>query len=211
MASGCPLCGTPDAELVHRDIRHFLQCPECGLIFVPPGEHLDAASEKARYDLHRNDPGDPDYRRFLARLGDQMLARLPAGAEGLDFGCGPGPALAAMLTDAGHRMRVYDPFYAPDKGVWLQSYDFITSSEVFEHLYRPADELDRLFAALKSSGLLGVMTSFAPPMPGFARWHYTNDPTHVCFYGRETFEFIARHWGATMEHLADNVAVLRKK
>ncbi len=205
------MCGTPDAKLVHRDVRHFFQCAVCGLIFVPPGEHLDATAEKARYDQHRNEPGDAGYRKFLSRLADVVLARVPGGAEGLDFGCGPGPVLAAMLTEAGHKMKVYDPFYAPDEGVWQQSYDFITSSEVFEHLYRPADELDRLFAALKPSGLLGVMTAFAPPMPEFASWYYSKDPTHVCFYGPRTFEFIARHWGATIEHLTHNVALLRKK
>lgn len=207
----CPLCDSLDAALLHTDAqRHYLNCANCALIFVPVAQRLDAAAEKARYDLHRNDPNDCEYRKFLARLGDQVMARLPGGAEGLDFGCGPGPALAAMLTENGYPTAVYDPYYAPDETVWRRRYDFITSSEVLEHLYHPAAELKRLFLAIKPGGILGVMTSFAPELTEFARWHYINDPTHVCFYSAQTFAYIARRWGAAIIHMADNVVVMRK-
>jgi len=44
---------------------------------------------------------DPRYRRFLARLAEPLIAHLPKGARGLDFGCGPGPTLSLMLREAG--------------------------------------------------------------------------------------------------------------
>ena len=40
--------------------------------------------------------------RFLGRLAEPLVERLDPGASGLDFGCGPGPALAAMLTRRGY-------------------------------------------------------------------------------------------------------------
>ena len=65
----CPLCGRTSIVPYHRDkARGYLNCRSCNLVFVPPAQHLSAADEKACYDLHDNQPGDPGYRRFLDRL-----------------------------------------------------------------------------------------------------------------------------------------------
>ena len=37
-------------------------------------------------------------------------------ARGLDFGCGPGPALTLLMEEAGFaKMNLYDPFYFADE------------------------------------------------------------------------------------------------
>jgi SAM-dependent methyltransferase len=206
----CPLCAAaPRTPAQPLNGRSFWSCPRCQLIFVPPSERLAPAREKACYDLHRNDPADPAYRNFLARLAGPLLACVPPGSVGLDFGCGPGPALAQMLRAAGRSTALYDPYYAPDESVWSRTYDFITATEVFEHLYRPQDELERLFAALRPGGLLALMTSLAPPPERFAAWHYHRDPTHVCFYRHATFRYVAARWAALLSFPADNVIFLR--
>lgn len=206
----CPLCDRPGAVSMYRDgRRHFLQCSHCALVFVPPAERPGAAAEKARYDLHQNDPDDAGYRKFLSRLVDAVLERVPVGAEGLDFGSGPRPVLAQMLTDAGRKAAIYDLFYAPDASVWSRKYDFITACEVLEHLHRPVAELDRLFAALRPGGLLAVMTSFAPGMPDFGKWHYISDFTHVCFFSPRVFEYIAGHWEAEIISIGENVVLMQ--
>ena len=69
----CPLCRGTRSELFHsserrKPIRRYLRCPDCGLVHVPPDQRLPPEAEKARYDLHENDPADAGYRRFLARL-----------------------------------------------------------------------------------------------------------------------------------------------
>jgi hypothetical protein len=207
----CPLCITGDVVFYHQDrLRTYWQCTCCALVFVPPAAHLDAASEKARYDLHQNDPADSRYRHFLARLATPLLERLPKGARGLDFGCGPGPALAQMLTEAGMIVRLYDVFYAPDATVWEERYDFITTTEVAEHLYAPAQEFDRLFATLKPGGWLGVMTKRVSDRAAFGNWHYISEPTHVCFYSEATFQWMANCWKATLWLPAADVALLQK-
>ncbi|MBI4849677.1 MAG: class I SAM-dependent methyltransferase [Nitrospirae bacterium] len=208
----CSLCRHHGAVLYHHDrARKYLQCKRCGLVFVPPNERLTRAEEKARYDLHRNDPYDPRYRGFLSRLAGPILERVPVGSEGLDFGCGPGPALAMMLHEKGRPMTVYDPFYAPDDAVWSRTYDFITATEVVEHLYRPGEELDRLFRVLRPGGWLGIMTKKLSDHENLHNWCYMRDPTHVCFFGLEAFEYISAYWNASLEMPGSNVFLFQKR
>lgn len=112
---------------MHVDGRDYWRCDTCEATFVPPAQRPTVADERAEYLLHRNDADDPAYLRFLSRLAAPLLQRLPPGAEGLDHGCGPGPALATMLRAAGHRVALYDPFFAPDTTALAHTYDFITS------------------------------------------------------------------------------------
>jgi len=212
MGTPCPLCEAPDTEPFHRSrTRRFLQCARCRLVLVPPDEWVDRDAEKARYDQHQNDAADPRYRAFLSRLADPLLARLPAGSRGLDFGCGPGPALPQMLAERGMIVRVFDPFYAPDETVWQERYDFVAATEVVEHLQRPRHELTRLFDALVPGGWLAVMTRWVGGLESFAASRYIRDPTHICFYGPDTFRWIAAHWRATLVLPAPDVALLKRE
>ena len=44
----------------------------------------------------------------------------------------------------------------------------------------------------------------------FSRWHYKNDPTHVCFFAVQTFEWLASLWGASLTVVGDAVVILEK-
>lgn len=207
----CPLCTEQQVSFWHRDRhREYWRCDHCELVFVPPAFHLDAAAEKAIYDQHENHPADAGYRRFLNRLVQPLLQRLPPAAVGLDFGCGPGPALAEMLREAGHTVTLYDKFYYPDAKVWLNTYDFICATEVLEHLVNPRAGLEQLFQHLNPGGWLGVMTKRVRDQAAFARWHYIQDLTHICFFSERTFVWIAQHWNAQLEILGDDVVLLRR-
>jgi 2-polyprenyl-3-methyl-5-hydroxy-6-metoxy-1,4-benzoquinol methylase len=100
-------------------------------------QHLTPSDEKACYDRHDNRPDDSRYRHFLNRLFSPLSRRLAANSKGLDFGCGPGPTLSVMFEEAGHQVALYDPFYAPDRSALSGPYDFITLSEVAEHMAAP--------------------------------------------------------------------------
>jgi SAM-dependent methyltransferase len=206
----CPLCestAVTGLEVAHG--RRFLRCDDCRLTFVHADDHLAALDELEHYRTHENDPGDPGYRRFLARLAEPLAARLPAGASGLDFGCGPGPALARMMSERGHTMAVYDPFFAPDRAVLAGRYDFVTCTEVVEHFRRPGEEFARLAGLLRPGGWLGVMTEIPVDQPPVSEWRYARDPTHVCFYRPETLGWIAGRFGWRLERPAQNVALFR--
>lgn len=193
----CPLCGDTNIAPYHRDqVRDYLNCRICNLVFVPPAQHLSRADERACYDRHDNRPDDPDYRRFLDRLFTPLKRRLAPNAHGLDFGCGPGPALAQMFEGAGHTVALYDPYYAPDASVLSARYDFITLSEVAEHLAEPGRELDRLWDLLAPGGWLGIMTKRMRDQAAFRTWHYINDPTHIAFFSEATFQWLTGRWSS---------------
>lgn len=205
----CPLCDHRSSLPFWQDNRRpYRRCPICALVFVPACYRPTPDEEKQEYDRHRNSPRDPGYRAFLGRIFQPLLLRLPPEASGLDFGCGPGPTLSGMFAEAGFRMAVYDPFYAPDKRVLQTRYDFITCSEVVEHLHHPGRELAALYRMLVPGGWLGVMTKLVIDRQAFARWHYKNDPTHVCFFSRETFRFLARQLEAKLEFCGRDVILL---
>lgn len=208
---GCLLCDEQAAGFACTQGRDYWRCGGCGLVFLEPSQRRSAEAERAYYGTHRNDPDDPGYRRFLSRLVQPLLARLDRPSRGLDFGCGPGSALAAMLAEAGHDIALYDPIFAPDAGALDSDYDFIACSEVLEHLHQPLAELQRLAARLRPGGLLAVMTGFPPDSPqAFTTWHYPRDPTHVAFYGPQVFAWLAQRLGMQLEIPDRNVALLRR-
>lgn len=166
--------------------------------------------ERRHYDLHENDPADMGYRRFLSRLFVPMNERLPTGSEGLDFGSGPGPTLSVMFTKAGHQVRIYDPFYSPDETVFESRYDFITASEVVEHLHSPGQELKRLWSLLRPGGRLGIMTKRVRDRAAFRTWHYRQDPTHVSFFSLDTFAWLAEQWRGELIVPGDDVVLIQR-
>ncbi len=213
----CPLCRGTDIVTYHSDkMRDYLNCTACDLVFVPRAQHISPRAEKAYYDLHDNQPDDPGYRRFLDRLFTPLNQRLTPNAQGLDFGCGPGPTLSKMFAEAGHEMALYDPHYAEDKSVLSASYDFITLSEVAEHLAEPGPELDRLWRLLRPAGWLGIMTKRVRDRAAFRTWHYITDPTHVAYFSEATFHWLAGHWSANgalarLEIIGADVVLIQKE
>lgn len=207
----CPLCANGDVRSLARvEGADYWRCRDCDLRFLDPALRPTPSQEAEVYAHHRNDVDDPAYRRFLARLADPLMQRLPPGARGLDHGCGPGPALAAMLAEAGYPMAVYDPIFRPGTEPLEGSYDFITCTEVAEHFHDPAAEFARFDRLLKPGGWLGVMTMFPPADANFADWHYRRDPTHVVFYAPETFAWIAARHGWVLDAARDHVVLIRK-
>ncbi|MBN2714933.1 MAG: class I SAM-dependent methyltransferase [Deltaproteobacteria bacterium] len=206
----CSLCDTPQPVFLGADQRRsYYQCPQCALVMVPPSQYLSLAAERRHYNCHCNSPDDPNYRQFLSTLFLPLNQLLPPASRGLDFGCGPGPTLHLMFEEAGHRMAVYDPYYFPDNSLLAQTWDFITLSEVSEHLHAPGEVLQRVWRQLNPGGMLGIMTRFFPANTPIETWFYKNDDTHVCFFSTTTFEYLAKRLNAQLQ-LEQNVAILKK-
>ena len=219
-SKACPVCRDPNARrFMVVSGREYWRCDACHSTFLDDRHHLTPAEEAERYRLHRNDPNDEGYRRFLSKLVDPLLSVLPAGSAGLDFGCGPpfegtdAPAVASMLRERDHTVSLYDPHFFPDVSLLDPShaqYDFITATEVMEHVSQPAEVLDTLDGLLRPGGVLAVMTSFQTDDAAFATWHYRRDPTHIVFYREETLRLLAEARGWTCEIPAKDVAFMRK-
>lgn len=206
----CPLCLSSYTQVFAGDAaRIYYQCKRCELVFVPPQFHLPSTEEKAQYDLHCN-LDEPGYRSFLQRVCRPLLERLPVAANGLDFGCGPGPVLATMLREQGCSVALYDQFYFPDKSLLLQQYDFITATEVFEHLRAPQQVIETLWSCLRSVGTLALMTKLVHDQAAFSTWHYKTDPTHIIFFSKKTFAYLAEYLHAQLEFIGSDVILLHK-
>ncbi len=210
--SACPLCSSGMVRDHCRDQRRsFFRCDDCGLVFVPSSQFLSPEDERKRYDLHRNSPDDEGYRLFLHRMFLHLQVGLSPASSGLDFGSGTGQVLAQMFREAGHSMATYDPFYEPDRAVLRQQYDFITATEVVEHLRDPKRDLELLWACLRPGGYLGIMTRPAVDMAAFPMWHYKNDLTHVCFFSSQTFRWLADTWGSGVAYPESDIVLFRKQ
>lgn len=205
----CPLCSSSEMREFHHDGRRdYLRCDRCDLIAVPPQQRLDPVAEKAIYEQHNNRSDDPGYRAFLARLMVPLRERLTPGAEGLDFGCGPGPTLSVMFEEAGFMMQLHDPFFHSNPEALQRQYDFITATEVAEHLFTPGETLGHLVSCLRPGGWLGLMTMRVPE--DFASWHYIRDPTHVVFFSDRCLAWFADRHNLTLVLAGREVALMGK-
>ncbi|MGL6123555.1 MAG: class I SAM-dependent methyltransferase, partial [Shewanella sp.] len=191
--------------------RHYYQCQACHLVSVPPTFYLSHEAEKAEYDKHENHADDLGYQTFLNRTLEPLLARVSPSAQGLDFGCGEGKALSLMAKARGYHIDNYDLYYANHPETLARQYDFITLTEVIEHVSDAAGLLKQLDNLLKPNGILAVMTKRVQDKPAFAHWHYKNDPTHIHFYAQATFEWLAHHYGWRLEIIDKDVAFLYKE
>jgi hypothetical protein len=207
----CPLCYHGVGPYAEDRRRAYFHCPRCELVSADPRSHLDAASERAYYDLHENDPADPGYRHFLGRLIGPLLGRLTTGMRGLDYGCGPGPTLSIMLEEAGMHMEDYDPQYRPDPGALGRQYDFVTCTEVVEHFRQPSRDWAGLTALLRPGAWLGIMTKLVISRERFAAWHYKDDPTHVSFHSPGTFAWLGEQFGLAVDRVDRDVMLLKKR
>jgi SAM-dependent methyltransferase len=207
----CIVCKeAPAGFFVTVEGLDYHRCETCQATFLNPAHRLSAEETYARYSRHQNHPEDPRYRQFLSKLAGPVLKRLPPGSKGLDYGCGPGPALACMLREAGHRMRLFDLYFFPDRRPLEALYDFITCTETVEHFHRPAEEFARFDQMLRPGGWLAIMTTFQTDDDRFASWHYRRDPTHVVFYRSATLRYIARQFGWRFEIPVSDVALMQK-
>jgi hypothetical protein len=206
----CPLCKSDkEKEVFSAKKRVFYKCGECNLICAHPQDLPDANEEKERYQLHHNSLGDVQYLKFLSQAIEPVKHLLKKESKILDYGCGPVPALQHLLKTKGPKCEIFDPFFFPKKPTG--KFDFIFSTETFEHFHFPVEELETINNLLSPNGYLIIMTEFYPETSSFEHWHYIRDFTHVSFYNSETFDWIADNFNLKIEYTdKKRVVVLRR-
>ncbi len=210
-ARSCRVCAADTCTLFREIGRlRYWRCGACAATLLDEAQLPTRSDERVRYESHKNDVNDARYRTFLARLATPLLERLAPLQHGLDFGCGPAPALALMLREAGHEMDTWDPFFHSDALALDRTYDFITCTETAEHFHHPREEFDRLHTLLRPGGVLALMTTFQTDDARFDQWEYRRDPTHVTFYTERTMRVIAaqRQWACEIP--APNLVFMRR-
>ncbi len=207
----CGVCGAVRTRSFLRvEGRSYYRCDRCMATLLDPAHRISQEKEHTEYREHKNDLADTGYRKFLSKLAEPLLKKLAPNRAGLDYGCGPGPMLAQMLSEAGHQLSLFDPLFFPEQRLLGQRYDFITCSETIEHFHQPAEEFSRFDRMLRPGGWLAIMTCFQTDDSRFATWRYRRDPTHVVFYREDTLHSIAQSLGMSCEIPVKDVALLQK-
>ncbi len=193
-----------------KDIAY--QCQNCRLLFKNPNRHLSVEEDLKRYSAHQNNSEDLGYIVFLNRLIDPLKNFLPVSFTAIDFGCGPGPTIAKLLSPLGGEVVNYDPLFFSDESLLRQTFDVVTSTEVVEHFKKPMHDWQTLVQLVKPGGLLGIMTQFFTTEINYENWWYKNDPTHIVFYEQKTFEYIANYF--SLDKIYDDqksIVIFRKR
>lgn len=194
----CVLCGAPAQPFHAEPGRHWRSCPDCGLVQLEPEQQLNAAAAEQRLRLHRNSGADAGYRDWLRPLAEALARRLPPGAAGVDLGCGPEPVLVELLRAAGLTARGWDPLFHPAEPP-TPGQAWLSACEVFEHLPRPREELERWNDWLAPGGWLALSTGLLETDAAFPGWSYARDPAHVCVARPRTLEWLAERFGWCLE------------
>jgi len=190
----CPLCCSDESSTFCKLKREYLKCSVCELVYVASTQRLCPEKEREVYEKHENIPTDPNYHLFLNKLVTPMKNYVQRKSKGLDYGCGPGPAMPLLFEDHDCSIVNFDPYFFPIS-LETQKFDFIVCTEVIEHMYYPNKEIQKMITLLNRGGVLGIMTEMCPSLSNdFEKWYYKNDPSHVCFYSEKTMSWIAKEF-----------------
>lgn len=204
----CPLCSSNAQPYFTEKERLFLKCSNCKAIITHPDNFLNPEDEKARYELHENDPYNEGYQKFVSPITAGILNDFSANHKGLDFGSGTGSPIMKVLKDSDYDIVEYDLYFHNHPELLQQQYDYIACCEVAEHFKEPHKELGLLRSLLKPGGKLYLMTEMIDDSKDFAVWYYKKDPTHVFLYHPETFEWIKEEFGFSDLNIDKRLAVL---
>lgn len=210
----CKICQTPTQSFddIERKKRYF-QCPHCECIMLDPADYISAEAENTLYGFHHNSLENEGYVAMFENFLDFFWDELQVKQTALDFGSGPTPVLSYLMERRGVVVDCYDKFYQPIPCYTDKTYDFMTSTEVFEHLSEPKEVLSMLSEHLNRGSVLALMTLFHHnDTAHFLTWWYRRDPTHIVFYTPKSLEILAEKCGMKLIKTdGKRIAILEKR
>ncbi|MEO0336492.1 MAG: methyltransferase domain-containing protein [Pseudomonadota bacterium] len=168
--------------------------------------------ERSRYEEHNNDIEDEKYLQYLRKTWEKVSSEMKGGELIVDYGCGPSKGLHAVLKGKDFQVVSYDPiFYPTSLDVLIGHVDVIYCSEAIEHMYDPRKEIEVWLRLLKSRGWITLRTAFHDGPNTFRDWWYKDDPTHIGFFNKITFETLALQFDLEIRHIHSPYVSFRKK
>ncbi|MFO8052892.1 MAG: class I SAM-dependent methyltransferase [Candidatus Omnitrophota bacterium] len=204
----CRLCGSSADFCLNYLNKKYFRCRRCSAVFLSPADYILSSDEKKRYLEHNNDVYDPGYQKFVEPITAKVQEKFSKKAKGLDFGAGTGPVAAKLLEDRGYSIKLYDPFFWNNPQALQEKYDFIICCETIEHFHFPAKEFRLLRSLLKPKGVLFCMTDLYSEEINLKNWYYKNDPTHVFFYHKNSFQWIKSKIGFSTLNIEERLVQL---
>lgn len=206
----CRLCKSKKIESI--DLEGYYHCLNCDLIFIEQKHIVDSEEEKDKYREHDNTFACEGYVKMFEDIINSYIIPYKDKIEtALDFGCGPGPVLAALLEERKIKTDIYDPYFFPDKVYENKKYDLITSTEVFEHLSAPRGVIKLLISHLQRDKYMLIMTLLHSGVDNFYDWWYRGDKTHITFYSQKTIYWIENNFPLEILDFDNERMVLFKK
>jgi 2-polyprenyl-3-methyl-5-hydroxy-6-metoxy-1,4-benzoquinol methylase len=83
----------------------------------------------------------------------------------------------------------------PEERKAFPRFDFVFSTEVWEHFRNPEADIRSCLNYLKPGGYLIIMTDFWTEETDFKNWYYMKDDTHISFYHEKSMNYIAKYFG----------------
>lgn len=215
MIHQCKIChaNTQTMTDVKKGLSYY-RCDACGFIYLEDEAVIDTHSEKKHYEKHNNSFECTGYVKMFEKFIEDAITPYAQNIEtALDFGCGKGPVLAELLRRKGMKVDQYDLYFYPEKIYENNTYDLITSTEVFEHLKEPITILETLVASLNDKGYIVLMTQFPPKEDeAFLNWWYRRDVTHIGFFTPKSLEIMASKVGLNVvQFLHENIVIFQKE
>lgn len=196
----CKCCGKSKLDSLECKGIDYYSCSECHLIWKNDSHIVEPDAEEARYATHNNTRENEGYVKWLNGFLDKAVHPFISGGLMLDYGCGPGPVLAELLSEKGFRTEVYDLYFQKVLPKKENQFDLITCTEVIEHV----SDLNHLFSdfngLLKKDGILSLMTQYHKGLDAICDWWYVRDETHITFFDETTFENLAKIHGYEILH-----------
>jgi len=217
MEHRCVICDAVTEPLINeKKSALFHQCPICQLILRDKSDYYTPDEEKNRYSLHQNSIDDKGYRDYFLRFFEEtqiIKSQTNIPQKGLDYGSGPIPVLAYVAKQTYNiEMDCYDVFFSPQKVYTSKQYDFITCTEVIEHISKPLETFDLFREHLVDGGIVAMMTQLHnSDRDSFFSWFYIRDRSHVTFYSMKTMEYVAKKVGLKIEYTNHKNIVTFKK
>ncbi|MCG9697991.1 class I SAM-dependent methyltransferase [Shewanella sp. Isolate11] len=205
----CPLCSSDKTGPFYQDRKRTIhRCKVCMLLFADASSYLPPDAELSKYRAANNK--HKPMQQLISSLVTQVEQLNPNPLLGLNFGRLVNSSTIEALRQRGHHLLQYDPFFAADHSLLKQQYDFISCYKVFEHFRLPSKEWQLLCSILKPGGWIAINTQLITELNGFAKWHHKNNLTHVSFYQRATFQYLAQHAGFRLLFASNDLILVQK-
>ena len=214
MDKQCPLCSSDSKHYITVDSYSYNHCNQCNHIWLDSTHYLKEVEESERYLLHNNNADNISYVNYLTRIYNECEKYAPKSSleSGVvDYGCCAEEVMVKVIEKSGYEGYGYDPLFNIVVPLNNLPVGVVIASESVEHFYNPLTEFKQIHSWLKPGGTLFIKTSLTDTVDDFGSWWYRKDPTHVQFFSRQSFQFIAETIGFRLLFAEKNTVVLEKK
>ena len=185
------------------DVCEYVRCENCGLviaktIYEMPRENWEALNRECHAAYQNTDAlaVDPNW---IPRLKEQAkviselirVGVLDKKANALDYGAGDGKLSSFMRRK--NWLKKYDAYMSRPNENYLsaedlkpESFDFVITCSVFEHLIG-AEDVNKIFALLNPEGIMALHTLICEEVPQDPNWFYLQ-PVHCTFWTNKAMQ-----------------------